>query len=367
MFLINKDRFLKFKVLKYFVSKDWYPFIEADIIYKEGISKSRKLITDLDVIAFFPSPFGKLVPIIGDCKTLKNQSPISRALWMRGLMDLLGAHQGLVVLEKSIENDHKLAANQLSVNLISGRDFDIYTKCTSEKYRDINSALCIEEHWSKYFAIPTRFPMLKPALEYTKREFWNEKGANIRLRHILALIKNIKSELNPDNQEHIALFLDLVSFFAIAINEIVYSIFNQYLIPSTKEQLSEELKVLIWGGIENYSYWDELRKMILTQNNITVTSDLSLPEWNRFLQLIRGFLEEPYATTLSPLLLKEVAFEYFADKTVLGSLNNARRLAKSNPQSSKFAILTAEYICKASKAPPEFLDIVRDRIVKLQL
>jgi len=366
VFKINKDRGIKLRLIRYFLSRQWYPFMEVDIYSREGVSKSRKLITDIDVIALFPSITGKLEPILGDCKTLKNQSPIARALWMRGLMACISAKQGLIVLEKNIEKDHKSVANDLDVNLLSLSDFENFASKTSNQYNELNSALSIGENWDNYFNIPSKFPKLNSAIEYSKRNFWNQPGPNTRLRHTLAVLKEFKSELNPDHELHIALLLDIVSLFAIALNEVVCSTFNQYLVPVSKDELSDELKVILWDGIENYNYWNDLRKRLFNQEEPSV-SDLSLPEWNSFIQLVRNCLDEPMATSLAPLILKEVAFEFLTEDTKRSSLTFSKKLVNENPQAARFAILTLEYICKVAKLPPEFYEIGSTRLINLQL
>ena len=69
--------------------------MEAEIYFSEGVSSQKKVVTDLDTVALIPSEFGEMSLLIGDCKTLKNQSPISRSFWLSGLMGLLKADRGL--------------------------------------------------------------------------------------------------------------------------------------------------------------------------------------------------------------------------------------------------------------------------------
>jgi hypothetical protein len=353
------------KLVKYYVSKLWYPQLEVDILCKEGVSETRKAITDIDVMGLYPSTFGYLHPVLGDCKTQKNQSPINRALWMKGLMELTGAKYGIIILEKSIEGDHKLTANELQITLLSDKDLDVYSKSTSSESEEYKSALCVGENWDKYFDIMNKFTNLKSLLTYVKSGFWNEKDGSSKLRHLLSHFRLMKNELNPENKLHLGIVTDIASLFGIAMNEIVCSTFNQYLLPTNKDQLEQELKVLIWGGLENYQYWNSLRKKMI--NNVSSEdADLTLPEWNMFLQLIRSCLDDPYATSVSPLLLKELAFEFISDNNQKAYFTFSHHLAIKNKQAAKFALLTAEYICKSAKLPPEFIQTIADRLMKIQ-
>lgn len=346
------------------MAKRWYPHLEADIYHREGVAKSRKLITDIDVIALYPSPFGGLTPVLGDCKTLKSQSPIARALWMKGVMDLMGATQGIILLQRFIENDHKLAANQLSIALLSDSDFDIYSTRTSD-YKRVQSAIVQIDSWEKYFTLGTTFPALAPAMAYLRAGFWNEKEGHVRLRHTLATIRTAKGEFNPKHGIQACLLGDLISFFAIAFNEIVCSIFHQYLLPSTKTELAQELKVLIWGGSENYAYLNQLWNKVPHQDN-SGESDLTLPEWDLFLELVRNCLEHPFSTALVPLLLKEIAFEHILDDQLLQSVTLAKELAREDPYAAKYALLVSEYVCKTTKVPTEFREMIDRKLMDIQ-
>lgn len=336
--------------------------MEAEIYCKEGLSTSKKFITDIDVLALCPSNFGKFSLVLGDCKTLKNQSPISRALWLGGLMQRLKAQKGIIVLDKAIEQDHKIAAAELNVTLLSYSDMDKYALCITKEYKSLESALCLGDSWDKYFSIDKRFLALKGAIQYVKYGFWNKEDSRLKLRSTLLTLREIKSELNPIHRDHIGLVADLISLFSVALNEVVMDIFDQYLLPETKNQLSDDLKLLIWGGIENYKYWNDLYSRVKSPDN---ESDLSLPEWDLFIQTVRQCLEEPMATNAVPLLMRELAFEFFAPETS-GTWKFSNTLANENLQAARFSIFITEYVCKATKLPPDFKDALVKRLMEIQ-
>lgn len=335
--------------------------MEAEIYSNEGISNVKKAITDIDVLALVPSNSGNFEMILGDCKTLKNQSPISRALWMKGLMSWMNAGKGIILLDKKIEQDHKLAASNVNVNLLSESDFEKYATCTSSNYKTVESAICSPDIWEEYYNIYTRFPNLKTSINFVKNDFWNKFDYRIKLRHTLLAIREIKNELNPDHPIHLMLLTDYISLFSIAISYAVCDIFNQYLLPESKDQLSENLKILIWGGIESYKYYNSLYNMVSHAPN----SDLRLPEWDSFIQLIRQCLEQPYATSEVPLILREIAFEFTNKEKSTWMFSS--KLAGQNLQAAKFALLISEYFCLATKIPPEFKSIITKRLLEIQM
>ena len=355
-----KDRALKFKLLKYFVSRKWYPQVEVQVFNREGASSTPKLITDVDVLALYPDIDGYLTPFLGDCKTLKGQSPIARALWLRGLMDFSGGKKGIVLLERPIENDHKLAATEMGVSLLSNIEFDTYAKCTSSAFASINSALCVPEAWEEYFNLFKNFPKLKPIQNLGNNDFWSYDSPSVRLRQTITTLRSCKPELNPAHATHIAVVADICSFFAVAFNMVVCKIFYQYLHPSNKEQLDRGLKAILWGGNENYNFYNRLRQKVVGAEG----EDLALPCWNTYMELVRTCLERPIATSICPNILKELAFEQFIGAE--WSSTYIEELIRSDPYAFTFSLRIVDYVCKAAALPPEFQKTIEELLIAHQ-
>jgi hypothetical protein len=352
-----KDRLLKLRLLKYYLLNFWYPELEVNIKSKERISPTQKLITDIDALALYPDVTGNLRLYLGDCKTLKNQSPIARVLWMKGLLHYLSADKGIILLTKEIEKEHQLSAYHLNVQLFSDKDFEVYSKSTANYLLDIKCALENEEKWDEFFSIPKRFPALSSLYDYGRTQFWNEDNSRQQLRSSIQQLRVSKKELNPDNTLHLALTLNHFALTSIALNNIIIHIFNKYLLPATKDDLDKELKVFIYGGIENYELLNDLRKRITAP---TGESELGLPDWNQFLELIRTTLEKPLAFNLVPLLLKELAFIFLLPTSDI--YNYSSHIIKKNTYTKTYAIRFIEYMCRAGGLPPEFKEIYLDKI-----
>ncbi len=348
-------------LLKYFVTNKWFPHMEAEIYSTDGISGAKAPITDIDVLALVPSSHNKMKLVLGDCKTLQKQSPITRAFWMSGVMSWLKAEQGFIVLSKKIEQDHKLAASKINVRLLSERDFDTYAASTNPNYKVVNSAILSLDCWDEYLNLGKKYPNLKATVDFVKNGFWNIEDYRAQLRHTLLKIREAKTELNPERKIHVTLFADLIALFSIALSTTVSEIFNQYLLPESKEKLSEDLKVVIWGGIENYNYYNSLYNFVKNSND----SDLTLPEWDVFIQLTRQCLEQPYAISNVPLIMREIAFEFINEGS--SDWQFSKQLAQNNLQSAKFALLITEYVCKATKVPVEFKELLVNRILAIQI
>lgn len=359
-----KDRYQKQKLLQYFVSRNWYPQMEVEIFWPDSPSAKPKMITDIDVLGLAPSQNGVLRPIIGDCKTLRNQSPINRVFWVKGLMSYLHSEYSIVLLSKTIESEHKLLANNLNVSLLSDSDFKYFSEATTKRVIT-DSALCDLERWDRYFTIPTAFPNLSPLFIYCKNGFWNEHDSSVQLRHSIAKIQNTRTELNPENSISIFLFLELCSLFSIALNNICVSTFDKFLWTEKKENFEQELRTQLWGGYESYQFFDQLRKRLMAKSSEDPAASLTLPEWSRFIQLVRACMDCPLELSIVPIILKELAFQYLKEQTLLADpYQFIKILVANNPQAAKCAILIIDYISKASKLPSEF-SAISEQIMKL--
>lgn len=360
-----KDRMQKINLVKYFLKRRWYPQMEVVILSDQTLSSSSKQVTDIDVLGLFPSANGKLKEILGDCKTLKNQSPINRILWLKGLLELTDSESGIIILSKKIEKDHKLIADKLNISIMHETEFNRFSSVTTSQLDQFKSAIEKVELWEKKVDLKKQYPQLSPLIDYTSIGVWNEKSAGTKIRKIISSCLRLKNEFNPDKDVQVHLLLDAISIFSISLNELVCTIFNQSLSPNNKSELENDLKLLIWDGRETYEYMNQIRKKLPTGHNADI-SDLSLPEWSKFLELIRACLDEPYSTNRVPLILKEISFEYLEDKSIRDSFNFSKQLLNETPQAGRFSIQIIDYFCSATKIPPEFKDILIKRLMLLQ-
>ena len=86
-------------------------------------------------------------------------------------------------------------------------------------------------------------------------------------------------------------------------------IFKAYLHPKNQVDLDEAVKMIIYGGRESYAHRNSLYKRLKQQNGAhAAIEELSLPEWERFIKLIRQLLDAPVDVARVPLILREVGF-----------------------------------------------------------
>jgi hypothetical protein len=338
-----KDKPLKDRLLKHFWAQKCFVQTEVDISFSGGLDGSPKLITDVDVYALRPHPSLRFERVLGDCRTLKGQSPIARAIWLRGLMSFTGASAGCVLLsDRNIETDHKLAANHVDVLLCTEADFEVYDRALIPPEGSARTDVSAEE-LAELRAVARRFPRVEPLVNHIYQHAWQEPDFGSSLRHTIGALRGVARELDPARMDHLALVVDAAATLAVAVAECAGCVFRQYLQPEAKAQLSEALKALIWGGHEEYAFYQKIRrKLTEVTTSQAPRGDLELPEWNRFVQLIRNVLETPYSVFSSPWVLKKFACDVLVNRRPVATAYQGDLL------SVKFAMLILEYCCEAA-------------------
>ena len=81
--------------------------------------------------------------------------------------------------------------------------------------------------------------------------------------------------------------------------------------------------------------------------------ELSPPEWNQFVELVRNCLESPTEVPKAPLILRELSFGVLAKAE---KHDFAKILSHESPHGTRLAVFGMEYLCKAAALPPEFAE-----------
>ena len=118
-----RDRDQKQLVLRYVLSRQWFPQVELDVSSYLTIGKRTLNITDIDVLACIPDDFCAYRKLLVDCKTKKGESPINRAMWLKGVIERFDGDIGISVLRATIVPDHRYTAAQLGITLLAENEF----------------------------------------------------------------------------------------------------------------------------------------------------------------------------------------------------------------------------------------------------
>jgi hypothetical protein len=361
-----KDAALKTMLFKHFWAQRSFTQVEVEIYPDEGVSYPRKVITDIDVYALRPTGNLAFERVLGDCKTLKSQSPVHRSLWLAGLMKLLGAQAGFVLLSPAggIEQDHKLTANQVGVALLTEEDFHTYDKAilppTGSTSVEIEPVDVYKIH-----DVYKQFPPLRELCAYLASTAWQEPGFGALIRHILGQLRVARGEFDPKRADHQALLVDAAAMFSAGLAECSGIIFNQYIHPTKKTTLADSLKLLLWGGRASFEAYQNIRaKLIATtrgSNQEQLDDDPGLPEWNGFIQLVRHYLDVPAAAFQVPWLLRA-----YAVTISKGQPPRTLPVTQNDLHLLKLAMLTVAYVCRAAGVPRDFENTLTYPLVVIQ-
>jgi hypothetical protein len=358
-----KDRDQKQIALKYAVASRWLPQLEVDVSPVGALASSATLVTDLDVLASIPDRFVGFQTAVFDCKTGRRESAVNRSIWLAGILDRMKAQQGFCILKnQNIALDHRLMANKIRVIVLDEKEFELYAEATCEGFGRINSAVENMANWETLFNLTMRYPKLESALRFTRSHYWMIEDSAESCRKTIAGLRAVQPELDPSKPEHVALFLEFCTLFARSLAVLACELFKAYLHPSTKEQLSEPLLIRMYGGREAYEYRNTLFRMLKSEATTDGEKELALPEWERFVQLVRQVLESPRQAQDVPLLLRETGFAYLESG---GASAFAKTLALESKHSPKFGMLVADYMRRAAKIPSDFTKITDNLLLSL--
>ncbi|EKK02898.1 hypothetical protein RBSH_01591 [Rhodopirellula baltica SH28] len=358
-----KDAKQKDLLFKHFSAQGWFSIPEVPVYFSAGEHHKQKLITDIDVFGIRPNDNLRWEVLLGDCKTLKGQSPANRVIWLSGLMSNYNASEGYIVLQRRanqpIEADHKLFASSMSVFLLDEKDFKTFDHAmVFPDGTDTHSygAADFEQLWS----LRKRFPGLDPLVEFVSSGAWETAEFTHLLRRAIGEGKASAKEIDPAKQEHNAMVVNLASVFSVGLAACVGKVFQRHLHPSTEKELSDALKTVIWGGKEQYKFFSDLRKQLLEARGQQHVDDnnLSLPQWERFVQLSRKMLENPKAAFQVPQLLQLASIDLNFGREILPCFDNGQQ------QSLMLAMHVVDYVARSSGLPEEVRKVCESHFVK---
>ena len=358
-----KDRVQKEKALRYILSKDWFPQLELEVFSHRSTAKKAYSITDIDVLASIPDEFSGYRTLIFDCKTGERISPVSRALWQKGLMSRMRADRGICIVgRENIEADHRYTGAELGINILSDTEFDKFIECTSPRHTTTLGSLANIDAWDKYFSIPAQYKELTPAVLFSKSRYWLAESESEACRKTVGVLMQVRPELDPKKVEHLAIAGDICSLFMHSLSTMVSKIFSHYLLPDNRDELSSALLFLLYGGRDSYQIRNRIREMVIAKSE-EKPSFLSLPDWDKFIQLSRQTLDSPVEVNKSALIIREIAWAIMVSNT---NRDYVTGLCTKYPQGARFAIQGIDYLFDAVKMPPEFKEIYVKELMGVQ-
>lgn len=267
-------------------------------------------------------------------------------------MSKFSASEGYIVLQRQanqqIEPDHKLFASSQNIILLDERDFTTFDRALVFPEGTASHAYEAAD-FAQIWSARTRFPGLGRVIEFVSSTAWETAEFTLLLRRAIGEGKASAREMDPAKPEHLAILLNLSAVFSIGLAACTGMVFQRHLHPNSELELSNALKMIIWGGKEQYKFFSDLRAQLLAAKGQpdAGADNLSLPQWDRFVQLSRKMLENPRAAFRVPHLLQLASIDIARNREILPGFDNHLQ------QSLLLAMAAADYVVRASGMPEE--------------
>lgn len=297
----EKDLALKMKVASLFWATGYHFRVGVRLSdYEPGGRKPLEL-TDLDVLALKVHSDFLIDFIVADCKSsLKNTSPITRAFWLRGVMDYFRARYGYVVTAKAMEEVHKIAARRLSVTLLTDGELDRLLGQAADSQL-LTSELFQKSSWEYYEQGLSQLSRdLQGLLRFRNYDFWlNDMGQNPL--STVGAVRRHRALLNaqPRSKFHRALAIDLLSLFGISLLHLATIVYT-----TSPADVEEGVRAVLSGGAfslkRKQSMIDTVKKLIseLTKDDVVIATldrrlDLDPPYFRDILDVCLRIASRP--------------------------------------------------------------------------
>jgi len=156
----------------------------------------------------------------------------------------------------------------------------------------------------------------------------------------------------------------MVSVLLISLSVCATALKDLFQFSMGKEDFERTVRYFVWKGRENYISRRQMKAAIDKAKDDTQGQDFDLPEWDRFLHIMRLFLDAPESIATLPFLTKEVAFRWVTPKRADPD-EHLCRLFGSNTTARQFVFACANYFVHATKIPKEFLGLLESEINEL--
>lgn len=357
----DKDNSAKEAAIKFCISAGQIPFLEVDVQTGVEFSSSPKLLTDIDVLGLHVREDGTCSRTIFDCKSTGGPA-FARALWLSGLMQFVGAAEGMILMGKPAERAHRLAARKLNVRLFGSGSFENYAVASSSEYSLLRSHAGLLENWLRVSDAVAKQNGLSEIYKAIQQEVPLTRDPPKSFRRLISRLLEYKGELNPEKPLHMAAFTECTLAMSILFGLMISELRNLVDLSEGEKEFASVLRYYMWGGHEGVT---TLRKMyeLISARDKDKEPETSLVAWPQLMQLTRGLLEAPTHIRNSSLSLRELSLRYLADADEQAD----RRAGKlfSSPRARQFAKRIGSYTALVLKLPPEFSERLDRQIDEL--
>jgi hypothetical protein len=217
--------------------------------------------TDLDVLGVLTTPGFRVTTTIADCKSGARDKPTARMFWARGVADLFGADQVMLVREHDVNDGTRQLSGRLGISVLTARDLltmqNLYSAParSSSPLEVLFDKETVAAHLSAFNSLDRRLSRL---VDFRNFDYWvNEPHRNVM--QLMAHMSDVRRLLEPRNPAHLALFVDLAWMFTLSLIRAL-----NYAQGAFVNELDRGLQEYLFGGARDLREKRELAALLQT-------------------------------------------------------------------------------------------------------
>lgn len=213
---------------------------------KQTRSLGPEAFTDLDVLGVVVSPGYRLTKAVADCKSGSRDKPTARMFWARGVADLFGADQILLVREREVNDATRQLSSRLGITVLTSKDLVAMQQLHGDPVPNPDGPLKVlfdrEQVERAMQAFDKLDRRLNPLLEYRNFDYW-VYGQHRNPFQLVAHLRDARGNLDPANPDHLALFMDMAWLYLYSLIGV-----TEHLRGAFMQDVDRGLQEYLFGG-----------------------------------------------------------------------------------------------------------------------
>jgi hypothetical protein len=267
-----------------------------------------EVLTDLDVVGIEATVDGGLRRTIFDCKTSNKMSSINRAFWAAGVKEYTRCNEAYVILKGKAVHNHRISALAMNVDLHDEQSFTDLGITLDQAFPADNCYQASLSRWNSVYDSYTKNGWSEPLFKLARNVVPLTQTPSSTFRKILAELRTIRGYVDPAKDQHLAVFLDVLSSSFVLWAAMGRDIRRFYEPSMDKSAFQAVLRYYMWGGKEAYDIRQQMRERAAAESGAAV----ELPAWDSLLAFAGLIISAPQSILEDSTVLHR-AWRLFGD------------------------------------------------------
>jgi hypothetical protein len=342
----DKDRFLKELAVRYCLAKGVVPFVEVVVRSSADLSDTVEVLTDIDVLGIESAGDGGLRRTLFDCKSSNKMSSINRAFWAAGVKDYAGCNEACVILKSKAVHNHRISALTIGVDLHDERSFRELGQTADPAFPAADCYQSEIARWNSVYDCYAKNRWADPLFDLARNITPLTRSPSSTFRRKLAELRSVRGNLDPANDAHIAIFLDILASAFVLWAAMGRDIRRFYEPSMNKAQFETVLKYYLWGGRDSYNIRQQMRE----RSALKDAGSVELPSWDSLVSFAGLIVSAPQSILECTHVCRELSIRVAAEANTIFDKQISQRL-NANTRIRQFSAGLADYLVAAGALP----------------